>query len=135
MKQPPKLTKEMLSKDYQSPKTPKGIRIEGDGGHLTTSATFTTSAKAQEAEAAKRADRGGDFFGDRVELVTPTPKTTEVNTGRKLYAPPTSMKVCQPYGLMTDKQKFLHNQNLKNNKPEVISLTNRQTKMLWGRGK
>ncbi len=134
MAKPPKLTKEMLSKDYQSPKTPKGIRIEGDGGHLTTSATFTTSAKAHEANADKRATQG-DYFGERVEVVTPTPKPIEVDTGRKLYAPPTSMKVCQPYGLMTDRQKALHNQNLKDNKPEVISLTNRQTKMLWRRGK
>ncbi len=124
----------MLSKDYQSPKSPKGIRIEGDGGHLTTSATFTTSAKAHEANADKRATQG-DYFGERVEVVTPTPKSTEVNTGRRLHAPPSSMKVCQPYGLMTDRQKALYNKSLRDNKPEVISLTDRQRRMTWRKGK
>ncbi len=133
MKKLPKITKEMLSKDYQSPKTEKGVRVEGDGGQLTTSAAFTTSAKAQAANADKRSSQG-TYFGDRISVTTDT-IIPEVDTGRALKPAPTTLNVCRQYGLMSDRQKFLYNQNLKNNKPEVISLSDRQRKMTWRKGK
>ncbi|WP_413429850.1 hypothetical protein [Synechococcus sp. Cu2B8-bc1011] len=57
---PPKIAKEMLSRDYNSAKKEKGVRVESEGGHLTTTASFTTSAKEQDSNKEKRSERGGD---------------------------------------------------------------------------
>lgn len=129
---PPKITKEMLAKGYQSPKEEKGIRIEGEGGHLTTSPAFTTSASAQEANADKRSTQGA-YFGDRVEVISDPTVIPEVDTGRPLQPYPTTLNVCRQYGLMSDRQKELHNQGLKDNAPQVFSLTERQRKQIHKR--
>ena len=124
----PKPRKEMLSRDYKAPKTVKGSHVELEGGRLISSATFSTSASKQAANADKRSELG-NYYGDKVQLIT-GPIHTEVDTGRSLQPYPTTLNVCRQYGLMSDRQKELHNQGLKDNAPQVFSLTDRQRKQI-----
>ena len=129
----PKPRKEMLSRDYKAPKTPKGSHIELEGGRLISSATFSTSASKQEANADKRM-ASGSYFGQRVELVTPTADTSTERPPGTLQKPPTSVAYGKPYSLLDDRQRALHNLSLKDNGPTIHSVTPRQSKLTWGKG-
>lgn len=78
---------------------------------------------------------GGSRWGDQgfmsrgVHTVTP-PISTETDTGRPLATPPTSLTPATPYSLFDDRQKRLHNQSLKDNEPQVFSITDRQSRLL-----
>jgi len=137
----PKPKKEMLSKEYKAPKTEKGSHIELEGGRLISSPTFTTSAKKQEANAEKR-EKLGNYFGERVRTVTPPPAVPPVSpdTGstprtRALKAPPGSIEYDRPYSHFTPEQQALRKENLRDNGPVVISLTDRQQKQTIKRKK
>lgn len=79
---------------------------------------------------AEFSDRG--FMSRGVHSVTP-PIATEPARGT-LQSPPTSIRYEKPYSHLTDAQKALYNRSLRDNKPEVISLTNRQKKLTFGKG-
>lgn len=123
----------MLSRDYKAPKTPKGSHVELEGGRLISSATFTTSASKQADNADKR-KASGHYFGQRVELVTPTADTSTERPPGTLQSPPTSYPVSTPYSLYSDEQKRLHNLSLEDNAPTIHSVTPRQSKLTWGKG-
>ena len=65
---------------------------------------------------------------------TTTP-TNKVQPSRSFQRPPSSIRYERPYSHLTDRQKVLYNRELRDNAPEVISLTDRQRKMTYGRGK
>lgn len=127
----PKLRKEMLDRNYRPARAPMGTRVELEGGCLKTSATFTTSASKQEANADKRR-ASGSYYGERITLVTPTADTSTERPPGGLQSPPKSYPVSTPYSLYSDGQKRLHNQSLKDNAPTVHSITPRQSKLTWG---
>ncbi len=94
----------------------------------------TTSAD-YHAERAEEREELGSYFGDRVTTVTPSPSKPSVTPVRPLKAPPSSLKYDRPYEHLTDSQKLAYNKGLRDNKPEIISLTDRQKKLTFGRGK
>ncbi len=75
------------------------------------------------------------FMSRGVHSVTPPIPTAPETTPGTIQSPPTSVAYGKPYDLLDDRQKALHNRSLRDNKPEVISLTNRQKKLTFGRGK
>ena len=80
---------------------------------------------------AEFSDRG--FMSRGVHSVTP-PIASEPAPG-SLRKPPSSIHYERPYSHLTDAQKVAYNRELRDNAPEVISLTDRQRKMTYGRGK
>ena len=81
----------------------------------------------------RRSDAG--FTSRGVHTVTPPVVSTEFVTGRPLQTPPTSLTPATPYSLFDDKQKRLHNQSLKDNEPEIFSITDRQSRLLHRHGR
>lgn len=117
MKKPKKLT----SKDLQHP---KGEQKAWNGD--------TRKPRTSRWNGAPDMDDVG-FMSRGVHSVTP-PIASETPS-RPLQSPPSSITYERPYSHLTDAQKVAYNKELRDNQPEVFSLTDRQRKMTYGRGK
>ncbi len=87
----------------------------------------TSSLEWQEQNMEEREEQGA-YFGDRVRLVTPAPGTPPPAPRRPLAEPPRSLTYNRPYDQLTDSQKRLYNQNIKDNDPAVYRLKEAQRK-------
>ncbi|MDC0277600.1 hypothetical protein OAK87_01350 [bacterium] len=129
MSNTPKPRKEMLSKDYKAPKTPKGSHVELEGGRLISSPTFTTSAKRQEAIADKRKSEG-HYYGARVGITEGTQKPSGLVDPKKKSH--TSSRTVRP---LTNDQGMIYSPLGPDPEPEitaptVIPLTDRQSRLV-----
>ena len=75
------------------------------------------------------------FMSRGVHSVTAPILTASERAPGTLRKPPSSVNYSRPYEHMTDVQKVAYNRELRDNKPEVISLTDRQKKLTFGKGK
>lgn len=109
MSQAPKLRKEQLQRGYRAPHARDGARVALPGSRLVTRPAFTTSAKANEAQAEDRKAQGA-YFGDRIKVIsntdTPTQEPWKQNPKQLGACKPIPnggvLKVARPINLETD---------------------------------
>lgn len=94
---------------------------------------MTTSVERQEQVKEER-EETGSYFGDRVRTVTPSLDTPPPPLTRAIQEPPRSVAYDRPYSHLTDTQKALYNEDLRNNDPVVYRLKEAQKKDESNRG-